>query len=121
MRNLFALLVLSLFTLASAQSVGLSLSTLNNPFFVTLRDGAQAAADEAGYELIVTDAQDSVSTQIADIEDLVQRGVGALIINATDSDAVVPAVRSANDAGYSCYCSRQSDQRRHGCLFHLVG
>ena len=99
MRNLFALLVLSLFTLASAQSVGLSLSTLNNPFFVTLRDGAQAAADEAGYELIVTDAQDSVSTQISDIEDLVQRGVAALIINATDSDAVVPAVRSANDAG----------------------
>ena len=99
MRNLFALLVLSLFTLASAQSVGLSLSTLNNPFFVTLRDGAQAAADDAGYELIVTDAQDSVSTQISDIEDLVQRGVDALIINATDSDAVVPAVRSANDAG----------------------
>ncbi len=99
MRNLFALLVLSLFTLTSAQSVGLSLSTLNNPFFVTLRDGAQAAVDEAGYELIVTDAQDSVSTQISDIEDLVQRGVDALIINATDSDAVVPAVRSANDAG----------------------
>ena len=99
MRNLFALLVLSLFTLASAQSVGLSLSTLNNPFFVTLRDGAQAAADEAGVDLIVTDAQDSVSTQISDIEDLVQRGVDALIVNATDSDAVVPAVRSANDAG----------------------
>ena len=99
MRKLFLLLTLLLFSLASAQTVGLSLSTLNNPFFVTLRDGAQAAADEAGYDLIVTDAQDSVSTQISDIEDLVQRGVDALIINATDSDAVVPAVRSANDAG----------------------
>src|SRR5690606_23104698 len=29
-------------------TLGLSISTLNNPFFVTLRDGAQAAADELG-------------------------------------------------------------------------
>jgi ABC-type sugar transport system substrate-binding protein len=38
--------------------LGLSLSTLNNPFFVTLGDGAQAAADAAGAELIIVDAQD---------------------------------------------------------------
>ncbi len=80
-------------------TVGLSLSTLNNPFFVTLRDGAQAAADEAGVELLVTDAQDSVSTQISDIEDLIVRGVDVLIINATDSAAVVPAVMQANEVG----------------------
>lgn len=96
---LAALLAGLWFGSAAAQSVGLSLSTLNNPFFVTLRDGAQAAADEAGLELIVTDAQDSVSTQISDIEDLIQRGVSVLIVNATDSDAVVPAVRAANEAG----------------------
>lgn len=80
-------------------TVGLSLSTLNNPFFVTLRDGAQAAADEAGIDLRVTDAQDSVSTQVSDIEDLIIRGVDVLIINATDSAAVVPAVMQANQAG----------------------
>ena len=39
------------------QRIGLSISTLNNPFFVSLRDGAQQAADEAGVELIVSDAQ----------------------------------------------------------------
>lgn len=95
-------LLLALFTLAalaSAQTVGLSLSTLNNPFFVTLRDGAQTAADEAGIDLIVVDAQDSVSKQISDIEDLIQRGVDVLIVNPTDSDAVVPAVMAANAAG----------------------
>lgn len=86
------------FTLAQG-TVGLSLSTLNNPFFVTLRDGAQAVADEAGLELIVVDAQDSVSTQISGIEDLIQRGVDVLIVNAADSDAVVPAVTAANEAG----------------------
>ena len=84
---------------ALAQTVGLSVSTLDNPFFVTLRDGAQEMANELGLELLVTDARDSVSTQINDIEDLVQRGVDVLIVNPTDSDAVVPAVLAANAAG----------------------
>jgi ribose transport system substrate-binding protein len=100
MRRLILTLAALLASAALAQgTVGLSLSTLNNPFFVTLRDGAQAAATEAGLELIVTDAQDSVSTQISDIEDLIVRGVDVLIINATDSAAVVPAVMQANAAG----------------------
>ena len=80
-------------------TVGLSVSTLNNPFFVTLRDGAQQAADTLGIELVVVDAQDSVSKQVSDIEDLVTRDVDVLIVNPTDSDAVVPAVRGAIDAG----------------------
>lgn len=100
MRRLILTLAALVASAALAQgTVGLSLSTLNNPFFVTLRDGAQAAANEAGLELIVTDAQDSVSTQISDIEDLIVRGVDVLIINATDSAAVVPAVMQANAAG----------------------
>ncbi len=92
-----AALVLS--SLALAQTIGLSVSTLDNPFFVDLRDGAQEMAADLGLELLVTDARDSVSTQINDIEDLVQRGVAVLIVNPTDSDAVVPAVMAANMAG----------------------
>ena len=84
---------------ALAQTIGLSVSTLNNPFFVTLRDGALQKAAERGRELLVTAAQDSVSTQINDIEDLIQRGVAVLIVNPTDSAAVVPAVMAANAAG----------------------
>ena len=39
------------------KTIGLSISTLNNPFFVDLRDGAQATAAKQGAKLIVTDAQ----------------------------------------------------------------
>ncbi|MDF1522978.1 MAG: D-ribose ABC transporter substrate-binding protein [Trueperaceae bacterium] len=99
MRTFALTLALVLGTSAFGQTIGLSVSTLNNPFFVTLRDGAQAMADQFGFELLVTDAQDSVSTQISDIEDLIQRGVQVLIVNPTDSDAVVPAVLAANAAG----------------------
>lgn len=99
MRKLALVIVAALVSAGFAQTIGLSLSTLNNPFFVEVRDGAQQAADELGFELIVTDAQDSVSNQISNIEDLLQRGVDVLIVNATDSDAVVPAVMEANSRG----------------------
>ncbi|HLS09260.1 D-ribose ABC transporter substrate-binding protein [Lentibacillus sp.] len=76
--------------------VGLSISTLNNPFFVTLRDGAEAAAEEAGYEIVVTDAQDDASSQLSDIEDLLQQEIDVLLVNPVDSEAVVTAIESAN-------------------------
>ncbi len=84
---------------AEAYTLGLSLSTLNNPFFVTLRDGAQAQADTLGVELIVVDAQDDPAREATNIEDLIQRGVSAILINPTDSAAIVPSVQKANDAG----------------------
>jgi ribose transport system substrate-binding protein len=79
--------------------LGLSLSTLNNPFFVTLRDGAQAQADALGNELIVVDAQNDPAQEATNIEDLIQRGVSALLINPTDGDAIVPSIQKANEAG----------------------
>ncbi|HEY4391410.1 MAG TPA: ribose ABC transporter substrate-binding protein RbsB [Paenibacillus sp.] len=78
--------------------IGLSISTQNNPFFVTLKDGAEKAAKAAGADLIVVDAQDDTSKQIAGIEDLIQQKVDVILINPTDSDAIVTAVESANDA-----------------------
>ena len=79
-------------------TLGLVISTLNNPFFVTLRDGAQAAADTAGVKLIVVDAQDDSAKMTAGIEDLINKKVSALLINPTDSDAVVPSIQKANEA-----------------------
>ena len=81
------------------ETLGLVLSTLNNPFFVTLRDGAQKAADAAGAKLIVVDAQDDSAKMTAGIEDLINKKVSAILVNPTDSDAVVPAIQKANEAG----------------------
>jgi ABC-type sugar transport system substrate-binding protein len=48
---------------SSNPKVGLSLSTLNNPFFVQIREGAQAEAKKLGLDLTVTDAQNDASQQ----------------------------------------------------------
>ena len=80
-------------------TLGLSLSTLNNPFFVTLKEGAEEKASELGVKLIVVDSQDDPAREATNIEDLIQKQVDALLINPTDADAVVPSVKKANGAG----------------------
>jgi len=94
-----ALLLVATLSLSASFTIGLSLSTLNNPFFVTLRDGALDTAKSLGVELVVVDAQDNPAKQLNDIEDLIQRRVDLIIVNPTDSDAIVSAVESANEAG----------------------
>lgn len=79
--------------------IGLSVSTLNNPFFVTLKDGAEAKAAEIGAQLHVVDAGDDAAKQASDIEDLISKGIQVLIVNPVDSDAVAPAVEDAMAAG----------------------
>lgn len=80
------------------QRIGLSISTLNNPFFVALRDGAQKAAKDEGVELLVSDAQNDASQQQDDIQNYVTQQVSAILVNPVDSEAVVPAIQSANQA-----------------------
>ncbi|GAA2772592.1 substrate-binding domain-containing protein [Saccharopolyspora taberi] len=79
--------------------IALSVSTLNNPFFVDVRAGAQAEADRLGVELLVTDAGEDASQQANAVQNAIAQNVDAMIVNPVDSDSVVPSVRAANDAG----------------------
>ncbi len=79
-------------------TVGFVISTQTNPFFVTLKDGAEAKAKELGVELIVLDSQDDSAKAAANMEDLITRGVDLILVNPTDSDAIVNSVIAANEA-----------------------
>ncbi|WP_328938475.1 substrate-binding domain-containing protein [Streptomyces tauricus] len=91
---------LSIFNNGSSSSekpkVGLSLSTLNNPFFVQIKEGAQAEAKKLGADLTVTDAQNDASQQANQLQNFTSEGVDSIIVNPVDSDAAGPSVRSAN-------------------------
>ncbi|EIM9028430.1 ribose ABC transporter substrate-binding protein RbsB [Salmonella enterica] len=79
-------------------TIALVISTLNNPFFVSLKDGAQKEADKLGYNLVVLDSQNNPAKELANVQDLTVRGTKILLINPTDSDAVGNAVKMANQA-----------------------
>ncbi|MEV0314320.1 ribose transport system substrate-binding protein [Nonomuraea fuscirosea] len=75
--------------------IGMSVSTLNNPYFVQLRDGAQAQAAKLGAKLTVTDAQNDASQQVNQVQNFTSQNMKAVIINPVDSDAAAPAVKAA--------------------------
>jgi len=95
------MLVVGLSAGAAAQDIkiGLAVSTLNNPFFVDLKDGAEAMAEEMGMEILTVDAQDDAASQLSSVEDLLIKQIDVLIVNPVDGNAVVSAITAANNAG----------------------
>lgn len=55
--------------------IGMVVSTLNNPFFVNMKDGAEKEAEKLGYDLVVLDSQNDPAKERANVEDLIQLGV----------------------------------------------
>ncbi|WP_369195523.1 ABC transporter permease/substrate-binding protein [Streptomyces djakartensis] len=78
--------------------MGLSLSTLNNPFFVQIRAGAQAEAKKRGVDLTVTDAQNDASQQANQLQNFTSSKLDAIIVNPVDSDAASNSVKAAGKA-----------------------
>ncbi|MER5861643.1 MULTISPECIES: ABC transporter permease/substrate-binding protein [Streptomyces] len=83
---------------STTPKMGLSLSTLNNPFFVQIRTGAQAEAKKLGVDLTVTDAQNDASQQANQLQNFTTAGQGAIIVNPVDSDAASNSVKAADKA-----------------------
>ena len=77
-------------------AIALVISTLDNPFFVTLKEGAEKQAKALDYDLVVLDSQNDPAKELANVEDISVRGVKVLLINPTDSDAVGNAIAVAN-------------------------
>jgi len=86
---------------ATAEKIkmGMSFQDMNNPYFVTMHEAVEEAAEALDAELYVTDARHDVNKQISDIEDMVIKGIEILLINPTDSVGVAGAVETAKKAG----------------------
>ena len=77
-------------------TIGFSVSTLNNPFFVTMKEGVEAQAKALGLKVKIVDAQNDPAKQANDISDLLESGVSVLIITPVDSAAISTSVEAAN-------------------------
>ena len=83
---------------AKKVTIGFSVSTQNNPFFVTMANSVKAAAEKAGVNVKIVDAQNDPAKQSNDIADLLQGNISVLIVNPVDSAAVSNSVLAANKA-----------------------
>jgi fructose transport system substrate-binding protein len=86
---------------AEGQIIGLITKTESNPFFVKMREGAQAKADELGVELRTFAGESSTDndSQVTAIEDLIAAGAVGFMITPSDTVAIVPTIQEARDAG----------------------
>lgn len=79
--------------------IGMSFQEMNNPYFISMKEAFEEAADSVGAKTIITDAQHDVSKQTNDINDMIQQGIDILLLNPTDSDGIESAVIAAEEAG----------------------
>jgi fructose transport system substrate-binding protein len=81
--------------------IGLITKTESNPFFVKMREGAEAKADELGVEFqaFAGESDGDNDAQVKAIEDLIAAGAKGILITPSDSAAIVPTVQKARDAG----------------------
>jgi ABC-type sugar transport system substrate-binding protein len=83
--------------------IGSVINDLSNPFLATMGQAEQAAAHKAGATIHVVSGSSSgtisISTQIAEVKQFVSEHVNALLLTASDPQAIVPAVKLANKAG----------------------
>ncbi len=68
-------------------------------FFNQMNEGAQAAADDAGVELVIFNANNDPAAQNSAIETYIQQGVDGLAVVAIDVNGIMPAVEQAAAAG----------------------
>ncbi|GAA0416826.1 sugar ABC transporter substrate-binding protein [Cocleimonas flava] len=100
-----AALVLGTTTLSSANAEGLSAclitKTDTNPFFVKMKEGAEAKAKEMGMTLksYAGKIDGDSESQVAAIETCIADGAKGILLTPSDTKGIVPAVKQARDAG----------------------
>ncbi|HYF35346.1 MAG TPA: substrate-binding domain-containing protein [Prosthecobacter sp.] len=84
---------------AARGTIGVSLLTLDNPFFKVIGDNVAAEGRRNGYSAIVVSADKDVQKQSNQIKDFIVKGVSAIVLSPADSKSIVPVIQEANAAG----------------------
>ena len=82
-------------------SVGITLGSLGNPFFVAMVQGAEAEAKKINPNVKVNaaSADYDLNKQFTQIDNFVASGVDLILVNAVDPKAIAPAIKRAQAAG----------------------
>ena len=79
--------------------IGVSLLTLDNPFFKVIGDNITAEGKKRGYDAVVVSGDKDVAKQSNQIKDFIVKKVSAIVLSPCDSKAIIPVIQEANAAG----------------------
>jgi ribose transport system substrate-binding protein len=82
-------------------SIGISVGSLGNPFFVTIAHGAEAKAKQINpkVKILTASADYDLGKQFTQVDNFIAAGVDMILINAIDANAIEPAIKRAQAAG----------------------
>jgi ribose transport system substrate-binding protein len=80
-------------------TIGVSLLTLQNPFFKVIGDNITTEAAKHGYDTLVVSADNDVARQSNQVKDFIVKKAAAIVLSPADSKAIVPVIQEANAAG----------------------
>ena len=83
----------------SKGTIGVSLLTLDNPFFKVIGDNITAEGKKRGYDAIVVSGDKDVAKQGNQIKDFIVKKVSAIVLSPCDSKSIIPVIQEANAAG----------------------
>jgi ribose transport system substrate-binding protein len=83
----------------SGKTIGYSSPTLNAPYYQALNQSIKETTESNGMTFLSADGQGDISKQVASVEDLITKGVDALLLNPIDPDALVGVTKLAKAAG----------------------
>ncbi|OKO75840.1 ABC transporter substrate-binding protein [Bradyrhizobium sp. NAS96.2] len=83
------------------KSIGISLGSLGNPFFVALSKGAEFEAKKTNPNVKITTVgfEYDLGKQVTQIDNFIAAGVDLILLNPGDPKAVGPAIKKAQAAG----------------------
>ena len=82
-------------------SIGITVGSLGNPFFITIAKGAEAKAKEINpkVKILTASADYDLGKQFTQVENFIAAGVDMILLNAVDANAIEPSVKRAQAAG----------------------
>ena len=86
-------------TVSTKGTIGVSLLTLDNPFFKTIGDTIAAEGSKHGYTTMLVSGDKDVAKQGNQIKDFIVKKVSAIVLSPCDSKSILPVIQEANAAG----------------------
>ena len=99
--TLLAMLMLLSGVSAMAAEIGFLSPAMTSPFYASCIEGGTPVATAYGYDLLTMapPSEDDYATQMSMMEDMITRGVAGICVCGINLDALIPAIKKANEAG----------------------
>ncbi|WP_179375738.1 substrate-binding domain-containing protein [Winogradskyella wichelsiae] len=83
----------------TGKKIGYCTPSLNAPYYQALLQSVKSTTEANGMIFLSADGQNDITKQVAAVEDLITKGIDALLLNPIDPDALVGVTKVAKAAG----------------------